>query len=385
MMSKRKELELYIHIPYCVRKCDYCDFLSFSSKKEQRERYVDALIREIRSKKQWAENYQVTSVFIGGGTPPVLEPEQTRRFLNALNETFLIREYAEITTEMNPGTITREKLLVYKEVGINRISIGLQSANNSELKLLGRIHSYEDFLECYELARELGFTNINVDLMAAVPGQTEETYRESLEKVVALGPEHISAYSLIIEEGTPFYERYRDGGINNGNDSMGTLVTEEVERQIYKDTKRYLQEHGYQQYEISNYARPGYECKHNLGYWECREYLGLGLGAASLLNHNRIANTRDMDAYVKGFYEGTREKLTRDMEMEEYCFLGLRKTEGIEKQGFMERFGCNVESVYDDVIRKQQANGLLVNSENYLHLTDRGVDISNYVMSEFIL
>lgn len=374
-----KELELYIHIPYCIKKCDYCDFLSFSSTKEQREAYVDALLHEIREKQAWAQSYKVTSIFIGGGTPSILEPEQTVSILNALQQVFHIADEAEITTEMNPGTVTKHKLMAYKSAGINRISIGLQSANNKELKLLGRIHTYEEFLDCYRMVREVGFHNVNVDLMFAIPGQTEASYQNTLEKIVDLAPEHISAYSLIIEEGTLFCERY--GLEGNG----GELPSEEVERQIYMNTKKYLEQSGYIHYEISNYAKSGFECKHNLGYWECKEYLGLGLGASSLLDHCRISNTKAMDAYVAGDYVEEREMLTKEMEMEEFCFLGLRKTKGIEKQEFFNTFGCTIESVYSEVIGQQEINGLLVNNQTNVYLTDRGMDLSNYVMSEFIL
>lgn len=397
-----KDLELYIHIPYCVKKCDYCDFLSFSSTKEQRQTYVEALIGEIRSKRTMSDDYQVISIFIGGGTPSILETEQTCQIMEAVYRTFDLAEDVEITTEMNPGTVTKEKLEGYYQLGINRVSIGLQSADNEELKTLGRIHSYEEFLECYRQARQVGYTNINVDLMSAIPGQTYESYMETLQKVVDLEPEHISAYSLIIEEETPFYDRYGEVNSNNsdreltpldeygysncaGTSEVTKLPDEDTERRIYRDTLGFLGGKGYERYEISNYAKPGYECRHNLGYWEGREYLGLGLGAASLMKHQRMVNTRDVKMYINGVFQGEVEHLTREMEMEEFCFLGLRKTKGILKTAFKNTFGCDIKLVYGPIIQKFVSNGLLVEDKQSIYLTEQGIDVSNYVMSEFML
>ena len=286
----KKELELYIHIPFCVQKCKYCDFLSAASNSELREGYVKSLCKKIRAYKNLAEAYHVVSIFLGGGTPSVLESEQTKEIFVAIYDTFQVDTDAEITTELNPGTVTEEKLKAYIEGGINRLSIGLQSVNDEELRLLGRIHSYEEFVETYKLARKCGFENINIDLISAIPGQTVESWAETLQTVAELNPEHISAYSLIIEEGTPFYERY-------GEDRAG-LPDEEAERQMYKDTQEILKKYGYHRYEISNYSKEGYECQHNLGYWSRREYLGIGLGAASLLGNYRWTEIAEIEEYL---------------------------------------------------------------------------------------
>lgn len=378
----KKELELYIHIPFCVQKCKYCDFLSAPCKSELRGKYVESLCRKIRSYQELAKAYHVVSIFLGGGTPSVLEREQTKEIFSAIYDTFEVDKDAEITTELNPGTVTEEKLLVYREVGINRLSIGLQSVNNQELKLLGRIHTYEEFVNTYNLARRAGFKNINIDLISAIPGQTVESWAETLRAVAELKPEHISAYSLIIEEGTPFYEMY-------GEDKRG-LPDEDSERQMYQDTQRILAEYGYHRYEISNYAKAGYECQHNLGYWSRREYLGIGLGAASLLNNERWNEVTEIEEFIEDTEDvnvGSRcevEHLDETAQMEEFMFLGLRKIEGVSKQEFVNNFGQKIEAVYGDEIQKLVKQELLVEQEEYICLTEKGIDVSNYVMSEFI-
>lgn len=365
-----KPLELYIHIPFCVKKCNYCDFLSAPSTKEERQTYVESLCETIHSYEKIAKAYLVVSIFVGGGTPSILTAGQMRQIFDAVGETFPVDEDAEITVEMNPGTVTEKKLSVYREIGINRLSIGLQSADNEELRTLGRIHSYEDFLHTYRLARLSGFANINVDLISAIPGQTAESFRRTLRKVAELEPEHISAYSLIIEEGTPFYERY--GEKETAAEKYPPLPSEEEERQMYKDTKSILAEYGFHRYEISNYAKEGYECRHNLGYWNRTEYLGVGSGAASLLNHCR-------------FVEGEApEALDRQAEMEEYMFLGLRKMEGVSRAGFEAEFSESMQAVYGDVIKSMEEQGLLQEEGDFVRLTERGIDVSNYVMSEFL-
>lgn len=362
-----KELELYLHIPFCVSKCNYCDFLSAPASKAERQAYVEDLCRKIRSHGALAEVSSVVSLFLGGGTPSILEADQTRAIFQAVRETFRLAEDAEITTEMNPGTVTREKLKAYRKLGINRLSIGAQSMDDRELRMLGRIHTRQDFLETYQMAREEGFTNINVDLISAIPGQTVESWGRTLRQTADLGPEHISAYSLIIEEGTPFYERYGDG--RHGSELPG----EEAERQMYHDTARILETYGYHRYEISNYAKEGYECRHNLGYWNRTEYLGIGTGAASLIDDRR---------WVEGEEP---KKLTRKDQMEEYMFLGLRKMEGVSKERFAENFGCSMESVYGEVLERMYSLGLLEKQGDYVRLTRRGIDVSNRVMSEFLL
>ena len=283
-----QNLSLYLHIPFCVRKCLYCDFLSGSQSADMQEQYVEALCREIQETSPEYREYQVVSVFIGGGTPSVLLPEQTIRIMETLKSCFILTNTCEISMEMNPGTVTPEKMNVYRACGINRISIGLQSANDGELKALGRIHTYADFLKAYEMAVEAGFTNINVDLMSAIPEQTLKSYQETLQKVLALQPQpvHISAYSLIVEEGTPFYEQELN------------LPDEETERRMYEITDDILRKAGYHRYEISNYAKAGKECVHNKVYWQRGNYLGLGIGSASLIQNVRFHNVTDIWSYV---------------------------------------------------------------------------------------
>jgi len=376
-------MELYIHIPFCARKCAYCDFLSFSKPKEKMQQYVEKLIREI----EWAgEKYKeetVSSIFIGGGTPSILEAEQTAAIMQAVRRCFSIEESAEISIEANPGTVTEEKLRTYKTVGINRISFGLQSADARELRLLGRIHSYEEFLESYRMARACGFDNINVDLMSALPGQTVESWEETLTLVADLKPEHISAYSLIIEEGTPFFERY---GEERGE---GILPDEDSEREMYHRTKEILKDRGYERYEISNYARPGRECRHNVGYWTGVPYLGLGLGASSYVDGRRFCNNSDLEEYLaeapgRRFDE---QVLTeRDMQ-EEYFFVGLRMVKGVSVKEFEERFGVTAETVYPGLMARLVREGGAEfggDDGDFFRLTEYGMDVSNYIMAQFL-
>lgn len=362
-----RPLELYIHIPFCERKCKYCDFLSAPSTMEERKKYVESLCWKIRSYGELAKAYIVVTIFVGGGTPSILLPEQMEEIFRVVRDTFFVEESAEITIEMNPGTVNREKLLAYRRCGINRLSIGLQSADNEELKILGRIHTYEEFLDTYHMARAEGFDNINIDLMSAIPGQTLVSFEKTLRIAAELKPEHISAYSLIIEEGTPFYERYGDG------DHADELPDEDTERRMYQRTKEILGEYGYDRYEISNYSRPGYECRHNLGYWDRVEYLGIGSGAASLIENRR---------WIEGEEP---EQLTIQNRMEEYMFLGLRKTCGVSIRKFHEIFGRNMYEVYEEVLKDMMKKGLLEIGEDHVRLTDYGVDVSNYVMSGFLM
>lgn len=364
----KKPLELYIHIPFCIRKCAYCDFLSSPAAPEVQEAYVGQLLQEIAASKKLPEDYEAVTVFFGGGTPGILKGELLCSILRALRDRFSVREDAEITVEANPGTVNRDKLVQYREAGVNRISLGLQSADNQELKLLGRIHTWEQFLESFQLARETGFRNINVDLMSALPGQTTESVHRTLERVLALSPEHISAYSLILEEGTPFHKRYE------GHPEL--LPSEEEERQMYYDTRDRLCACGYEHYEISNFAKPGYACRHNLGYWERTDYKGFGLGAASLLKNVRHTNQTDLTEYLKGNFAGTEEPLTEQAVREEYFFLGLRKMEGVEPGRYREH--------YEERIQRLQAQQLLEEKDGRIRLTERGTDVSNYVMAQFL-
>ena len=355
---------------------------------------MEALFLEIRGRAAECKDYQVCSIFIGGGTPSILSGEQIERMFTLIRENYALTADAEITIEVNPGTVDAEKLHIYRDVGVNRLSIGLQSANEKELRTLGRIHTWQQFLDTYELARAAGFDNLNVDLMSALPGQTVVSYLESLQQVLALRPEHISAYSLIVEEGTPFHTAYEQGQLE--------LPDEDTERKMYRDTEKYLLEQGYYRYEISNYALPGRECRHNAGYWTGREYLGLGLGAASLMREVRFQNGADIQRYIKNPLEQREgvQQLSVAEQMEETMYLGLRMTKGVSVEAFEQRYGVSMEKIYGPVIQKNIKDGLLrygteYESEDamgqksagtpYLALTKLGLDLSNYVMAQFLL
>lgn len=382
-----KSLELYVHIPFCVRKCEYCDFLSAPAGADTQQEYVRNLLLEIEQKGVRCTDYEVTTIFFGGGTPSILKAGWIADILDAIHRNFKVRKDAEITIECNPGTLTFEKLSIYKSAGINRISVGLQSASDAELRELGRIHTYEDFLRSYDLIRKKGFSNVNIDLMAALPGQTLKSYEQTLRRVLALKPEHISAYSLIIEEGTPFYEKYEaDELLREKGEKPQMLPSEETERLMYERTKELLLEHGYERYEISNYARRGYACRHNIGYWRRENYLGFGLGSASLLENERFHNTTDLTDYLGGDYLAyEQEKLDKKSQMEEFMFLGLRMTEGISTECFRQTFGLPVELVYGPVLEQQIADRLLRKEDGRIFLSERGLDVSNYVMAQFLL
>ena len=383
-------MQIYIHIPFCVKKCAYCDFLSGPHNQEVIEKYVKSLCQEIEMSNVYntlSPNEQVedvTTVFVGGGPPSILTPDQIKRIFETLRGSFQISKSAEITIEANPGTVTKEKLLAYRECGINRISFGLQSANDAELKVLGRIHTYDMFVESFKMARECGFANINVDLMSAIPNQTMQSFEETLNKVIQLQPEHISAYSLIVEEGTPFARLYGEGCPKEQE-----LPTEEEEREIYYKSEQILAQAGYRRYEISNYAKSGMECKHNVGYWERKEYIGFGLGAAGLINETRLRNTDNLEYYIANASNPERLKketeiLTKTAQMEEYMFLGMRKTEGVSISRFAALFGKAMEYYYGKQIQKLQKDGLIQVKGDYMMLTKRGIDVSNHVLSEFI-
>lgn len=375
--NRRIPLELYVHIPFCVRKCQYCDFLSGPSDEETKDRYIEALLKEIRAVEH-TENYEIVSVFIGGGTPSALKAEAIASIMRTLQEQFFFCEDAEVTIEANPGTVDLEKLTIYRNVGINRLSLGLQSTDAEELKLLGRIHSYEEFLKSYEWAREAGFSNINIDLMFAIPGQTGEAWRQHLYQVAELNPEHISAYSLIIEEGTPFAEQNLD------------LPDEDTEYQMYEDTAEILERYGYRQYEISNYAKQGYMCRHNAGYWQRREYLGFGLGASSLYGGMRFSNTHQMQEYLKESRNPDQIRkdvtvLSRNERIEEFMFLGLRMTEGISEKKFEENFDVRLMDVYGDILQKYEETGFMEHIETKWRLTRKGIHVSNHILADFLL
>ena len=429
----KTRLSIYIHIPFCVKKCLYCDFLSAPCEEADRNEYVEALIDEItyslRPDEDLWDKYQVESIFFGGGTPTLLSCEQIDRIFAALRERFGISENAEITFECNPGTVDEAKIQALVRNGVNRLSIGLQSADDEELKRLGRIHNYEDFVRTYDMARQNGLHNINVDLMSAIPGQSLEDYRESLKKVLALKPEHISSYSLIIEEGTPYYKRYGDSLYDSVNEfeededpetdtfvsSLPDLPDEDTEREMYYDTARYLGEAGYERYEISNYAKPGKECIHNTGYWTGVDYLGFGLGASSYYRGVRYSNTEDFTDYIhkchklameenpnpyeededetfdylgqlqkEGYHEAI-HPLTENERMEEYMFLGLREMSGISIHRFYVNFHRDIFDVYGQALEKLSYQKLLIIEGDNIRLTDLGIDVSNQVLSNFLL
>lgn len=397
-MQNKEELSLYIHIPFCVRKCGYCDFLSAPADEKARDWYVQALLMEIeRYRGTETADRKIKTLYIGGGTPSILSVNQLDCIIQKIKCTFNFCNDIEASMEMNPGTASKEKCRALYQMGINRLSIGLQSTNDKELNTLGRIHSYEDFLKTYTWCREAGFQNINVDLMAALPYQTVESYTTGLRKIIRLAPEHISAYSLILEEGTPFYQKYNSG--------CYPLPDEEQERLMYRETEQILAQAGYERYEISNYAKKGYACRHNLVYWQGGDYLGLGLGSSSYMDGVRFHNTTDFDIYVnQGAYVEDREELSVQAKMEEFMFLGLRVMAGVSGTEFEKRFGKIMEDVYGDVLRKHEEEGLLqierkedrkeataaepakgkTNIEKVM-LTAKGVDVSNYVFADFLL
>ena len=390
-------MELYLHMPFCVRKCAYCDFLSFPSGAKTQRMYAKRLMEDIGVMGKRYGEIPVETIFIGGGTPSVPDSGLIVEIMEHVRHAFHVVDGAEISMEANPGTVTREKLTDYRKAGINRLSFGLQSANDRELKLLGRIHTWAEFLESFTLARECGFANLNIDLMSALPGQTPQAWMDTLKKTAALEPEHISAYSLIIEEGTPFYTFY---GGERPAAGHPPLPDEETDRLMYSQTKAYLAEAGYGRYEISNYARQGFSCRHNLSYWKRTDYAGFGLGAASLRQNVRWNNTSDMKEYLsgsaaEGFATPVKQAvqtLSAEEQMEEFMFLGLRITEGISLRRFREAFGRTVEEVYAGPVEKLTHEGLLERysqekngvHEEFLKLTDYGIDVSNYALSEFL-
>lgn len=383
-----KKLAIYIHIPFCVRKCLYCDFLSAPASDETREQYVQALCREIREERKSYVNYKIETIFLGGGTPSLLSGEQLDRILGTVFDAYQVADDCEISMEVNPGTVTKEKLKAYKRAGVNRLSIGMQSAVEEELQSLGRIHSSEDAFDTYELAIKTGFNNINIDLMSAIPGQTKESWKESLKRILDLepAPAHVSAYSLIIEEGTPFFEK------------TPTLPDEDTEREMYKITNDILSESGYLRYEISNYAKPGFACRHNCTYWERGSYAGFGIGAASLVEQVRFSNTRNLKDYLGKYLKNAtvaikenRQELSVEEQMEEFMFLGLRMMRGVSAGKFSDLFGRTIDQVYPGIVEKYCRQGLLQkipeqgSGEARIALTERGIDVSNVIMADFLL
>ena len=373
-------MELYLHMPFCVRKCAYCDFLSFPSGAETQRMYAKRLMEDIDVMGKRYGEIPVETIFIGGGTPSVPDSGLIVEIMEHVRHAFHVADGAEISMEANPGTVTREKLTDYRKAGINRLSFGLQSANDRELKLLGRIHTWAEFLESFTLARECGFANLNIDLMSALPGQTCESWKETLSRVTDLDPEHISAYSLIIEEGTPFGERY------GSEEGRKLLPDEDSEREMYHETKRFLKDCGYERYEISNYAKPGRECRHNIGYWTGVPYLGLGLGASSYLDGCRFTVNPDMKQYLEekpGMFADI-EKLTKNDMEEEFFYVGLRMTAGVSLSEFERRFGISAKEVYPGLMETFVKEKAARFEGDRFVLTDYGLDVSNYIMAQFL-
>nr|WP_243015960.1 MULTISPECIES: radical SAM family heme chaperone HemW [unclassified Clostridium] len=373
-------MELYLHMPFCVRKCAYCDFLSFPSGAETQRMYAKRLMKDIDVMGKRYGEIPVETIFIGGGTPSVPDSALIVEIMEHVRHAFHVADGAEISMEANPGTVTREKLTDYRKAGINRLSFGLQSANDRELKLLGRIHTWAEFLESFTLARECGFANLNIDLMSALPGQTCESWKETLSRVTDLDPEHISAYSLIIEEGTPFGERY------GSEEGRKLLPDEDSEREMYHETKRFLKDCGYERYEISNYAKPGRECRHNIGYWTGVPYLGLGLGASSYLDGCRFTVNPDMKQYLEekpGMFADIEKLTKKDME-EEFFYVGLRMTAGVSLSEFERRFGISAKEVYPGLMETFVKEKAARFEGDRFVLTDYGLDVSNYIMAQFL-
>lgn len=386
-------MEIYIHIPFCIRKCNYCDFVSGVSTDAERSRYTKALERELSLYAHRFRDEVVTSVFIGGGTPTFLEENRLLSIIDTVRKLYNLTPDCEFTIECNPKTASYENLLKYRAAGVNRLSIGLQSANDDELKELGRVHTFSDFLRTYENARKANFKNINVDIMTSLPGQTKEKLQKTLSSVYMLRPEHISAYDLIIEPGTPFYDKYHDDieRRERGEETL-FLPNESLECELTNYIEEFLASHGYHQYEVSNFARDGFECRHNKGYWERVPYLGVGISAASLIDETRWTNTSDIFEYMEAmenvddfcFPVDDEHKLTKSEAMEEFFFLGLRKKEGVLRADFEEYFQTSLDGVYGDVLRDLKEKELLIEEAGNIRLTKHGMDVSNVVLAEFL-
>lgn len=377
-----EELGIYIHIPFCKQKCFYCDFCSFANKNEMQEKYVETVINEIKNITH-KEKYTVTTIYLGGGTPSILNPEYIKNILQEIKSSFKILDDAEITIEINPGTVNEEKLKRYKEYGINRLSIGLQSANDKILKNIGRIHDYKQFEETFFFARKCGFKNINVDLMIGLPTQAIEDVKQTLEKIIQKNPEHISVYSLIIEEGTIIEKLI--------NENKLQLPDEETERIMYWTVVNELKENGYNQYEISNFSKKTYESKHNTNCWKQKQYIGLGTSAHSYLNKKRYSNTNNIEEYIKNIQESNisknitiHEEQTEESTMNEYMLLGLRMIQGININEFKQKFKIDPTIKYKEILEKLQKENLIQITKASIKLTKQGIDFGNIVWEEFI-
>ncbi len=380
-----KELGIYVHIPFCKQKCYYCDFVSYSNKQEKVKEYVECLKTEIQEEafKHKNDEYEVTTVYIGGGTPSFIDPLYIEEILKLIKENYKVAKNPEITIEVNPGTVDKLKFETYKKIGINRISIGLQAVQNSLLKQIGRIHTYEEFEKCYKTAEKVGFTNINVDLMLALPEQTIEDLKESLNKVIKLGPKHISLYSLILEEGTKLEKMV--------NENKVKLPEDELERTMYWETKHILEKNGYNHYEISNFAKKGYESKHNMNCWKQKEYFGFGVAAHSYIKNKRYCNTSNLEDYIKNIKNKELERnrqvceiQTPQDEEKEFMILGLRTIKGVSIQDFKSKFGKNPIFLFRKELGKLVEEDLIQIDLDEISLTEKGLDLANLVWEEFV-
>ena len=378
----KEEIGIYIHIPFCKQKCYYCDFISFAKNDKLQHQYIQVLKKEIQENKQLAIGYKVTSIYIGGGTPSYISSKQIVEILNEIKQNYEIDKIAEITIEVNPGTITKEKLEDYHKCGINRISMGLQTTNDQLLKQIGRIHTYEEFLKNYHLAREYGFCNINVDLMLALPNQTKEILQESLEEVIHLNPEHISMYSLILEEGTVLEDFVKQGKCK--------LIQDKIERQMYWKAKEMLEQNGYIHYEVSNFSKPEKQSKHNCNCWEQKQYLGFGVSAHSYYHKTRYSNTEDLKQYIcSGIVSTNNIKIVHEVqsladEQKEYMMLGLRKIKGVSLSSFKNKFIQNPIYLFRKELDKLVKQQLIEIDMDNIRLTKKGIDLANLVWEEFV-
>ncbi|MDR7870191.1 MAG: radical SAM family heme chaperone HemW [Tissierellaceae bacterium] len=376
-----KDLSLYIHIPFCERKCNYCDFVSFPKQFKEAEYYINNLITELSIYKEELQDYKIKTIFIGGGTPSAIDAEYINRILDYIYNNYNTHDEMEISIELNPGTIDKEKLIIYKESGINRVSLGLQTLDNNILKKLGRIHSAEDFYESYKLLKEVGFENVNVDLIFDLPDQTVDMGMKDIKTLVDLGVKHISYYSLIIEPGTLMHKWYQENKLN--------LLDEDSERKLYHSVKEYLKDRGYIHYEISNFASNGYQCNHNMAYWMIKPYLGLGLSSHSNLCGKRFSNTSNLNEYIEKLSRGVLpvqedESIDKETEIAEFCIFGLRLIKGIDKNQFKNRFNLDINDLYRDAIKKHKESGLLMEDDNFIRLSDKGLDLANLVEVDFL-
>ena len=397
-----KEIGVYIHIPFCKQKCSYCDFVSFSNKENMQKEYIECLKKEINNWKNNNGEYTIKTIYIGGGTPSYIDSKYIIDIMNSIKDKTQLenteteeqtdkscikdsnlKNEISITIEVNPGTVTKEKLLDYKKAGINRLSIGLQSTNNELLKQIGRIHKFEDFLQTYKLARKVGFNNINVDLMIGLPNQTIAQLKDSLEKICRLNPEHISVYSLIVEENTPIQKLISTGNVK--------LPDEETERQMYWYVKNYLELNGYNHYEISNFAKPGFESEHNLDCWNQKEYIGFGIAAYSYIDNKRFGNISNIEEYIKNCNNQEFQKniileevQDKNKKMNEYMILGLRKIQGISIQEFKNIFSENPIMLYRKELKKLDKEKLIIIDGDKIKLSNKGLDLANLVWEEFV-